>query len=187
MAGLFDLHEHLVFYKSYHMHPKNVAIHLFCIPLILFSGAAMLIPVVPINDYPNLNLGKVFIWGYGIYYTLLDISVGLPTLMAFAGIEFGLEKIYSQAVVSSLTSEYIRYAAIIHVCAWLAQFYGHIHHERRAPALLDNLLQALVLAPFFVAFEIAFMMGFKLDVERDITNKAGKNVLAFRKAQHHHT
>ena len=31
-------------------------------------------------------------------------------------------------------------AELIHVSCWVAQFYGHGVHERRAPALLDNLL-----------------------------------------------
>jgi uncharacterized membrane protein YGL010W len=30
--------------------------------------------------------------------------------------------------------------ALIHVGSWIAQFYGHGVHEKRAPALLDNLL-----------------------------------------------
>lgn len=30
--------------------------------------------------------------------------------------------------------------AIAHVGTWIAQFYGHGVHEKRAPALLDNLI-----------------------------------------------
>lgn len=32
-------------------------------------------------------------------------------------------------------------AVIIHVVAWIAQFYGHGVHEKRSPALIDNLFQ----------------------------------------------
>ena len=34
----------------------------------------------------------------------------------------------------------VQIAAWIHVTAWIAQFLGHGVFERRAPALLDNLL-----------------------------------------------
>ena len=38
----------------------------------------------------------------------------------------------------------------IHGIAWILQFWGHGVHERRAPALLTNLSQALLMAPLFV-------------------------------------
>ncbi|KAM7267287.1 hypothetical protein ACFE04_009453 [Oxalis oulophora] len=37
---------------------------------------------------------------------------------------------------------------------WTGQFIGHGVFEKRAPALLDNLLQAFLMAPFFVLLEI---------------------------------
>ncbi|KAL2935313.1 putative endoplasmic reticulum membrane protein C16E8.02 [Bienertia sinuspersici] len=36
---------------------------------------------------------------------------------------------------------------------WTAQFIGHGVFEKRAPALLDNLVQAFLMAPFFVLLE----------------------------------
>eukprot|EP00611_Tribonema_gayanum_P021113 TRINITY_DN399_c0_g1_i2.p2 TRINITY_DN399_c0_g1~~TRINITY_DN399_c0_g1_i2.p2 ORF type:complete len:162 (+),score=23.10 TRINITY_DN399_c0_g1_i2:121-606(+) len=42
------------------------------------------------------------------------------------------------------------YVAIAHVVCWLAQFYGHAAHEKRKPALMDNLFQAFLAAPLFV-------------------------------------
>ncbi|KAF2619643.1 hypothetical protein F2Q68_00042180 [Brassica cretica] len=37
---------------------------------------------------------------------------------------------------------------------WTGQFLGHGVFEKRAPALLDNLLQAFLMAPFFVLLEV---------------------------------
>ncbi|PNX97310.1 putative endoplasmic reticulum membrane protein [Trifolium pratense] len=37
---------------------------------------------------------------------------------------------------------------------WTGQFIGHGVFEKRAPALLDNLAQAFLMAPFFVVLEI---------------------------------
>lgn len=78
-----------------------------------------------------------------------------------------------------LQNEFIKIAIGLHVFSWLAQFYGHGVHERRAPALLDNLLQALVLAPFFVAFEIAFFLGYRKDLKKNMDNKAGIKIRDF--------
>lgn len=36
---------------------------------------------------------------------------------------------------------------------WTGQFIGHGVFEKRAPALLDNLAQAFIMAPFFVLLE----------------------------------
>nr|GEY33339.1 uncharacterized endoplasmic reticulum membrane protein C16E8.02 [Tanacetum cinerariifolium] len=36
---------------------------------------------------------------------------------------------------------------------WTGQFVGHGVFEKRAPALLDNLTQAFLMAPFFVLLE----------------------------------
>jgi stalled ribosome alternative rescue factor ArfA len=40
-------------------------------------------------------------------------------------------------------------AVAVHVVSWIAQFVGHGKYEGRKPALLDNLVQALFLAPLF--------------------------------------
>jgi uncharacterized membrane protein YGL010W len=48
----------------------------------------------------------------------------------------------------------------VHVGSWIAQFVGHGVFEKRAPALLDNLLYTLA-APLFVVVEIMFELGYK--------------------------
>lgn len=40
------------------------------------------------------------------------------------------------------------------VACWVAQFVGHGVFEKRAPALLDNLFQAIFMAPLFVVIEV---------------------------------
>lgn len=93
------------------------------------------------------------------------------------------------AFANHLTSTYgmtANYWAIgIHISSWLAQFIGHGIYEGRAPALLDNLVQAIFLAPFFVWLEILFFFGYRpelksrLDqaVQREVSKfKAGKGV-----------
>lgn len=48
----------------------------------------------------------------------------------------------------------------VHVVSWILQFVGHGKYEGRKPALLDNLVQALFLAPLFVWYEVLFKLGF---------------------------
>lgn len=38
---------------------------------------------------------------------------------------------------------------------------GHGVHEKRAPALFDNLFQAFIMAPLFVLMEVFFKLGYK--------------------------
>jgi uncharacterized membrane protein YGL010W len=56
------------------------------------------------------------------------------------------------------------------VISWIAQFVGHGRFEGRKPALVDNLVQALFLAPMFVWYEVLFKLGFykKLQAEVDL-------------------
>lgn len=183
MAGLFDLESHLIFYRSYHFNKVNVTIHLMCIPIILLSTITFLIPQNVLGEaHQSVNLGSILAWGYGIYYVLLDWKVGIPSAAILTTYAHFIKNYYLTLTETSepTLSEFVKYAIYLHIGAWLAQFYGHGVHERRAPALLDNLLQALVLAPFFVAFEVAFALGLRSDLKKTMDNKAGANLRDFR-------
>jgi 2-hydroxy fatty acid dioxygenase len=56
-------------------------------------------------------------------------------------------------------------AGVVQAISWILQFVGHGAFEGRAPALLDNLVQALFLAPFFVFFELMFMLGYRPELK----------------------
>lgn len=176
MAGLFDIESHLVFYRSYHFNHTNVSIHLVCIPIILLSAiTVMTMREVAGEDHPQINLGSILAWSYGLFYTLNDWELGIPTAAIITTYAYVAKNYYIHLnEFSYITKEqFVQYAWIANILAWLAQFYGHGVHEKRAPALVDNLLQALVLAPFFVSFEIAFWLGYKLPLKKTMDNKAG--------------
>lgn len=46
----------------------------------------------------------------------------------------------------------------VQAVSWAAQFVGHGVYEGRRPALVDNLVQALFLAPLFVWIEVLFVV-----------------------------
>lgn len=88
------------------------------------------------------------------------------------------------AYANHLTSTYSHQATItaiaVEIVAWGAQFVGHGVYEGRAPALLDNLMQALVLAPFFVFMEILFKFGYRPELQKRVEADVEKEVKKFR-------
>jgi 2-hydroxy fatty acid dioxygenase len=74
-------------------------------------------------------------------------------------------------------------AAGLFVASWLAQFVGHGKFEGRAPALLDNLIQALFLAPFFVWMEILFKFGYRPDLKGRLDKAVEKEILKYRNSK----
>jgi len=73
-----------------------------------------------------------------------------------------------------------KWAAAVHIVSWLAQFIGHGKFEGRAPALLDNLVQAVFLAPFFVWFEILFQAGYRPELQARLQKKIEVEVQRFQ-------
>jgi uncharacterized membrane protein YGL010W len=91
------------------------------------------------------------------------------------------------AYANHLTSTYgataNSWAGAINIACWIAQFVGHGKFEGRAPALLDNLVQAIFLAPFFVWFEILFKLGYRPELKRRIDQAVDLEIQKFRKSQ----
>lgn len=57
---------------------------------------------------------------------------------------------------------------------------GHGAFEGRAPALLDNLVQALFLAPFFVWLEVLFAFGYRPELKARIDSNVAKEIEKFK-------
>ena len=74
------------------------------------------------------------------------------------------------------------YAAIgVQVFSWVAQFLGHGVYEGRAPALLDNIVQALFLAPLFVWLEILFWCGYRPELKGRLDRAVEVEIAKWRK------
>ena len=89
------------------------------------------------------------------------------------------------AYAKHLTSTYgatANYWSIgINIVSWLAQFTGHGVFEGRAPALLDNIVQALFLAPFFVWIEVLFFFGYRPELKGRIDRAVEKEIIKFKR------
>lgn len=72
------------------------------------------------------------------------------------------------------------WALAIHITSWLAQFIGHGAYEGRAPALLDNLVQAVFLAPFFVWMEVLFFFGYRPELKGRLDKGVEREVAKYR-------
>ncbi|KAF2238100.1 DUF962-domain-containing protein [Viridothelium virens] len=180
-----NLEKQLLFYGSYHHDPVNVGIHITCVPLILMTAfllgtnslhfelpSGLSIPYLP------LNLGTAAATVYTTFYILLEPVAGAmiaPFIMGGA------------AYSSHLTSKYgatANYWAIgIQIVSWAAQFIGHGVFEGRAPALLDNLLQAFLLAPFFVWLEVLFFFGYRPELKSRLDKSVEQEVAKLKASQ----
>ncbi len=144
------------------------------------TNTPSLIPLPETLRIPNLppNLGTFTAILYGTLYMLMEpVAGGLlaPLLLA------------ATAYSNHLTSTYgatANYGALgLHIVCWLAQFVGHGAFEGRAPALLDNLVQALFLAPFFVWMEILFFFGYRPELRARLEVAVQKEIAKFRESK----
>ncbi|KZP24617.1 DUF962-domain-containing protein [Athelia psychrophila] len=189
MSSLFDIRKQFTFYGAYHTNPVNVAIHIVCVPLIIWSLQVFstswpmpsFLPVIhhEFNDYLvfDLKFPTLMASSYLLYYLALEPIAAL---------------IYApQLTLSLLTATAYYYhgsnamavAGGVHALSWIAQFIGHGVAEKRAPALLDNVVGAVVLAPFFVHLEVLFHLGYRPALHKEVQNDIGKEVTRIRKIE----
>ena len=128
--------------------------------------------------YLPLNAGTLLCLLYSILYILLEPVAGgiiAPILLA------------STAYANHLTLTYgtrANYWALgVHIASWIAQFIGHGVFEGRAPALLDNLVQAVFLAPLFVWLEVLFFMGYRPELKARLDKAVEADIAKFRSSK----
>lgn len=174
-----NLEKQLCFYGAYHHNPVNIAIHMTCVPailaasLLLATNSPTIIPLPSWLTIPNLplNAGTIGAILYSGFYILLEPVAGtvlLPILIGWTA--------YSNYLTTNLKSSANTAAIAVEIVAWIAQFVGHGVFEGRAPALLDNLLQALVLAPFFVFMEALFKFGYRPELQKRVNDAVEKEI-----------
>jgi uncharacterized membrane protein YGL010W len=147
-----------VFYGSYHNDFVNQLIHVTCVPVIFTTALSFLsklpLPAVASKLVPQavgrmIGADAARSWalpaaaGYAGYYLslapgFLGGSAALLVLGALPASAAALKALSMKTLVGA------------HVVSWIAQFVGHGAFEGRSPALLDNLFQAIFMAPFFV-------------------------------------
>lgn len=124
------------------------------------------------------NLGTIAATLYASLYILMEPVAGgilAPLLLGGTAYANHLTSVYG------MTANY--WGIGLHVMSWLFQFIGHGFFEGRAPALLDNLVQALFLAPFFVWMEILFYFGYRPELRQRLDKAVQQELEKLRKSK----
>lgn len=152
-----DLRSQLKFYKYYHNDKHNVLIHSVFVPGILYSSLAIL------SDFTLLQWGlnKWVSLFYGLFYIYLCVTPGILFSAIFVIMNCA---IYYKV----LTNNKEKWGLFI--LGWVSQFAGHYFFEGQKPAVFDNLIQSLVLAPYFILFEFLFKLGFYPQLNQQLDN-----------------
>ena len=185
MPSYFDLKAQLGVYAQYHNDFVNKLVHIVFVPCIMFTTLVFLQYTAPLAAWPapvaayipagvQLNVAAALALFYAVYYVILEPFAGglfVPILGAMV--------YYSHVVHEDM----LRAAILLFVFSWVMQIVSHSVFEKRAPALLDSLLQAFLLAPLFVWLEVLFMIGYRQQLAEAIDVQAKKDIAAFRKSQ----
>jgi 2-hydroxy fatty acid dioxygenase len=133
-------------------------------------------PFEHIHPLLETNLAFFSLLIYGAYYLMLDL-VGGATIL----VELFLFWV-SATHVAKHNENWLMIFIVVQVVSWAMQIGAHKVFEGRSPALLDNLAQAFLMAPFFVWLEILFFFGYKPQLHKDLDGIIGKEVLAYRQS-----
>ena len=129
----------LDWYAGDHRNPVNHWIHIFCIPLIVFSAMGLLGFVPP----------KLYLFGVPFGWP----ELGLAALVCFYAqhdLKLALAAVPIGACMAVLARHLPWQAhAGIFAAAWIAQFIGHGSFEKNRPSLMANLM-SLFIAPAFL-------------------------------------
>ncbi len=163
--------EQLTKYAAYHRDRRNIATHLFGIPLIVFAALVLL---------GRINIGSIA--GYAItgatiawiitslYYIKLDLQLGvLMTLL------HGLLLWAATPFASTSTEFWLATGVGIFVFGWVLQFIGHFY-EGKKPAFVDDLV-GLVIGPMFVVTEVVFFLGLRKSLRDAIEQQVGPTII----------
>jgi len=141
------------------------------------TNTPALVPLPAYLTIKNLppNAGTISALLYSTLYILMEpVAGGLlaPLLLGATAYANHLTTTYGA------TANY--WALAVHIMSWLAQFIGHGAYEGRAPALLDNLVQAVFLAPFFVWMEVLFFFGYRPELKGRLDKAVEGEVAKYR-------
>ncbi|KAF7508993.1 hypothetical protein GJ744_008549 [Endocarpon pusillum] len=178
-----NLEKQLRFYGAYHHNPVNIVIHTTCVPVILWTffllctNSPRLVPLPESLTITNLppNAGTTLCLLYCALYILLEpVAGGTLSVILLAGTA------YANHLSSTYGARASYWAFGAHLASWIAQFIGHGVFEGRAPALLDNLVQAVFLAPLFVWLEILFSLGYRPGLKERLEKAVQADISKFR-------
>mmetsp|Transcript_17779 Transcript_17779/g.45266 ORF Transcript_17779/g.45266 Transcript_17779/m.45266 type:complete len:199 (+) Transcript_17779:119-715(+) len=169
--GLFDFYGQFSFYGAYHNDKGNQWVHIIFVPTISWTVLVWLAAYGPLVEFAApafvsllpacmsdgfiINPAFVVALLYTTYYIILEPIAGAlyaPFMMS----------LWLSATHFQLTNpNFVAITIGVHIFSWLMQFASHAFLEGRKPALIDNIAQAFLMAPFFVWMEVLFKLGYR--------------------------
>ncbi|MEK7484349.1 MAG: Mpo1-like protein [Planctomycetota bacterium] len=128
-------------YAEAHQHPTNRLTHKIAIPLIVFHILAMLDwwKLFSVGNSWSISAGQIFFLFVMCWYCFLHIKLAMGMMVLFIFC-FPIGRYTPPSVVIGIA-----------IVAWGIQLAGHVIWEKKSPAFLTNLIQALVGPLFFMA------------------------------------
>lgn len=142
--NILDFETNCNFYQKYHTNSVNRLIHIFCIPMIVWTASVILVNV---NVTKTLNLSKCLLIFYSLYYLMFSFNLGV--VMTFL-----LYLVYKNSIKYKGLKVPFMMAFLLHLVAWVLQILGHSLFENNRSAFMDNLVQSFLMVPIFVLNEV---------------------------------
>ncbi len=161
------IEERMAGYAAYHQNPKNKLTHFFGVPMVYYS------PLIPIGwirfELAGLDLSLAWILFFIVILWYFTLDITLASIMTIISIPI----VTLCDNISKLPwQESLTIFLLVKIIGWIIQLLGH-YFEGRRPALVDNLLQALM-APLFLIAEVLFFFGIKKDFEQIVQKKVSE-------------
>ena len=164
------IEENITQYAAYHRDRRNIATHLFGVPLIVFSVVlALSVVTIQVNSV-SVTLAVVAVVAATLYYLKLDLAFGVTMAIAF----FAMCAVSSEMLARMSGGAALAWAAGIFTFGWLLQFWGH-KFEGMKPAFFDDARQLLI-GPLFIVAEVFFFLGAKTALRRYVEDRVGPTV-----------
>ncbi len=123
----------------------------------------------------KVNLALVILIYVATYLTMDPLAGSVASMMVVT--------MYFATLSLAAVPGVWKMALAIHVGGWVPQFIGHGIFERRAPALLDSLDQALLTAPLFIILEVFFFFGYRREFYKKMMKQVEVNIKEFKEGK----
>lgn len=148
-------------YHHYHNKSWTIYSHFLGIPLVTFSVLLFFSWFqLSLSHWMTINLAWLGIIILSIFYIRLDRAIGIVTTLAM--ILLGILVNYCSPIGPTFKSFML--FIVTFILGWAFQLIGHAI-EGRKPALLDNFVASVFIAPLFIIAEIFFRCGFKKELQ----------------------
>ena len=133
----------LAHYGESHLNPRNEAIHMVAIPLIVLSLVGLLYVVHPWLAFAAVVASWFYYARLSIVFLIAMAAMGIACLLA----------------VAALGDAVLPFSVLVFVVSWIAQFVGH-KIEGKKPSFFED-LQYLLVGPLFVLSRLFLKFGIR--------------------------